>query len=477
MADVVRSRARGYSPSPFHQIPRAYWDHPPVNWSQEVKSNLRRADAAAAARRYQEAELTATIGDGSSSSPRSARAQTRRRQEQVEAALREQQRLAQQIRYAEQRSDTRRHLIFDEELQHTRPTSARHVTQAARRAEPHDMQHWLTPPRGTTHSQRSPANSELHTPFRSQQSQLRQQKRETRAWQPPKKCVARTVRLTPEQVGRQPPVASEPVSVASCRENVATEANTEQQQQHSQERQPIDAELRGGSVATAVASDPQQHGAALQAERETTVPLLPTPEPEPEPTTPTAPTAPATPTVGKPSEVEDTAQSSPRVRVLREQVEADRQKAAERQRARAEICDLLQAKVGKKSFPAVLEAFGVQIQREDAEGEQIAEKEAIAKAYKKAMVKYHPDRAQQRGLREAEQVEAEETYKLLQNLYENYTRPRPRRKSKWAVRLCGCRGPWGRQFKAYIRRKSAERRAKQCRAKRWPTAEGSRDSD
>lgn len=222
----------------------------------------------------------------------------------------------------------------------------------------------------------------------------------------------------------------------------------------------------------------------MQAEHDTTVPLLPTPEPEPAtpatPTTrtaPTAPTTPTTPTVGKPSEVEDTTQSSPRVRVLREQVEADRQKAAERQRARAEICDLLKAKVAKKSFPAVLEAFGVQIRREDAEGEQIAEKEAIAKAYKKAMVKYHPDRAQQRGLSEAEQVEAEETYKLLQNLYENYTRPRPRRKSKWAVRLCGCRGPWGRQFKAYIRRKSAERRAKQCRAKRWPTAEGSRDSD
>eukprot|EP01047_Picozoa_sp_COSAG01_P086386 COSAG01_NODE_19401_length_1011_cov_2.995614_1_plen_44_part_10 len=41
-----------------------------------------------------------------------------------------------------------------------------------------------------------------------------------------------------------------------------------------------------------------------------------------------------------------------------------------------------------------------------------------AKAYRKALIKFHPDRAQQRGLGMAQLIEAEETYKLIQNLYE-----------------------------------------------------------
>ena len=40
----------------------------------------------------------------------------------------------------------------------------------------------------------------------------------------------------------------------------------------------------------------------------------------------------------------------------------------------------------------------------------------------KWQVKFHPDRAQQRGLGDAALLEAEETYKLIQNLYENYRR-------------------------------------------------------
>ncbi len=111
-----------------------------------------------------------------------------------------------------------------------------------------------------------------------------------------------------------------------------------------------------------------------------------------------------------------------RVHDLREQAKDDEKKAADKQKAVTDICDRLVAKVKNKSFPAVLETFGIKVNREDCEGKRIPEAEALAKAYKKAMVKFHPDRAQQRGLGEAALMEAEETYKLLQNLYENYRR-------------------------------------------------------
>lgn len=111
-----------------------------------------------------------------------------------------------------------------------------------------------------------------------------------------------------------------------------------------------------------------------------------------------------------------------RVHDLREQAKDEEKKAADKQKVVSDICDRLASKVKNKSFPAVLESFGIQINRQDDEGKRIPETEAMAKAYKKAMVKFHPDRAQQRGLGEAAQMEAEETYKLLQNLYENYRR-------------------------------------------------------
>ena len=111
-----------------------------------------------------------------------------------------------------------------------------------------------------------------------------------------------------------------------------------------------------------------------------------------------------------------------RVHDLREQAKGEEAKAVDKQKAVSEICDRLAAKVKNKSFPAVLESFGIKVNREDCEGKRIPEAEALAKAYKKAMVKFHPDRAQQRGLGEAAQMEAEETYKVIQNLYENYRR-------------------------------------------------------
>ena len=42
----------------------------------------------------------------------------------------------------------------------------------------------------------------------------------------------------------------------------------------------------------------------------------------------------------------------------------------------------------------------------------------MAKAYKKALIKYHPDRAARQGADFSIQLEMEETYKLLQNLHQ-----------------------------------------------------------
>lgn len=46
--------------------------------------------------------------------------------------------------------------------------------------------------------------------------------------------------------------------------------------------------------------------------------------------------------------------------------------------------------------------------------------QAVARAYRAALVAHHPDRALQRGLDAAGQLRAEEVYKLLQNLHERY---------------------------------------------------------
>ena len=111
-----------------------------------------------------------------------------------------------------------------------------------------------------------------------------------------------------------------------------------------------------------------------------------------------------------------------RVHDLREANKGEASKAAAKQKLVSDICDKLQRQVKNKSFPQAMEAFGIKIVREDGDGKRLPEAEAMAKAYKKAMVKYHPDRAQQRGLGEEALLEAEETYKLIQNLYETYRR-------------------------------------------------------
>ena len=73
----------------------------------------------------------------------------------------------------------------------------------------------------------------------------------------------------------------------------------------------------------------------------------------------------------------------------------------------------LQRKIGGRSFPKVLGAFGVPPTGQD--------EPAMAKAYKKALIKYHPDRAARQGADYSIQLEMEETYKLLQNLHQEWT--------------------------------------------------------
>lgn len=85
--------------------------------------------------------------------------------------------------------------------------------------------------------------------------------------------------------------------------------------------------------------------------------------------------------------------------------------AAKKQALVTKIEADLQRKAGGKDFAAALRAFGVDVRPG-------ATPEDLQKARKKALVKYHPDRATQRGASWEQVVEAEEIYKLLQNLHE-----------------------------------------------------------
>ena len=87
-----------------------------------------------------------------------------------------------------------------------------------------------------------------------------------------------------------------------------------------------------------------------------------------------------------------------------------------RARIAADITVQLDARVRGKSLRQALEEFGVPVAR------GMPESDAIASAYKKALAKFHPDRAMQKRLSLSAQVEAEETYKLLQNLHESLQR-------------------------------------------------------
>ena len=102
-----------------------------------------------------------------------------------------------------------------------------------------------------------------------------------------------------------------------------------------------------------------------------------------------------------------------RLAQLRARTAMESSRAAEKQELVRSISVKLQRRVCGRPFPKVLAAFGV-----ESSGSSEA---AMAKAYKKALVKYHPDRAAQRGCEYEEQLEMEETYKLLQNLHSEWT--------------------------------------------------------
>ncbi len=102
-------------------------------------------------------------------------------------------------------------------------------------------------------------------------------------------------------------------------------------------------------------------------------------------------------------------QQAQRVKDLRQGEAQKEDLAAKKQVLVARIEADLQRKVGGKSFAAALRAFGVEVP-------QNANAEQLHKAKKKALVKFHPDRATQRGASWEKIVEAEEIYKLLQNL-------------------------------------------------------------
>ena len=98
----------------------------------------------------------------------------------------------------------------------------------------------------------------------------------------------------------------------------------------------------------------------------------------------------------------------------KERAEAD-QRASEKQELQRTISVKLQRKIAGRSFPKVLGAFGVPV---PSDGE--CAPAAMAKAYKKALIKYHPDRAARQGADFSVQLEMEETYKLLQNLHQDW---------------------------------------------------------
>ena len=87
-----------------------------------------------------------------------------------------------------------------------------------------------------------------------------------------------------------------------------------------------------------------------------------------------------------------------------------------------------------KSFPAVLRSLGVPVEVPGGDGgndssgggggsgaAKTTSAIMVHKAYKKALRLYHPDRAVQQQQPWQQVVEAEEVYKLLQTLYEQYT--------------------------------------------------------
>ena len=107
-------------------------------------------------------------------------------------------------------------------------------------------------------------------------------------------------------------------------------------------------------------------------------------------------------------------QQDERINKLRQDEVDNNKVAAEKQKLIAQLDRKLQFKLvgcsGPKRFMQVLRVFGVALDSNESA--------AVQKAYRKAMVLFHPDRAQRKGESWQKIVEAEEIYKLIQNEYQ-----------------------------------------------------------
>ena len=112
------------------------------------------------------------------------------------------------------------------------------------------------------------------------------------------------------------------------------------------------------------------------------------------------------------------ASQAARVASLRAEKEREGAEAAATVAMVSRIADRLERDlVAGRSFVEVLEKVGVTVSLDDVEFGGDEEEQVVAKAVRRALIKFHPDRAVQKGLGVEETLEATETYKLLQNLH------------------------------------------------------------
>jgi hypothetical protein len=91
----------------------------------------------------------------------------------------------------------------------------------------------------------------------------------------------------------------------------------------------------------------------------------------------------------------------------------------------SEIAERLEFElVAGRTFVEVLQKVGVTVALDGVEFGSDEEEQVVAKAVRRALVIYHPDRAIQKGLGVSETLEATETYKLLQNLHAEWLEER-----------------------------------------------------
>lgn len=109
-------------------------------------------------------------------------------------------------------------------------------------------------------------------------------------------------------------------------------------------------------------------------------------------------------------------QQEQRVKDLRQAEAASTKLAADKQQLISQLERRLQSKIagctGSQRFVGILKAFSVPCENN--------EQATVQKAYRKALIKYHPDKAQRKGEGWQKVVESEEIYKLIQNEWQKY---------------------------------------------------------